>query len=169
MAVVVGKSYYAKVLGDPPPAYDPTETEWSIDVTVDAEARKNLEELGLDHKIQSPTHNMRGEERGKPHESGSEFIKFSRRGEKQDGTPAKPIRIIDKQKNPWPEDKLIGNGSKVAVSFAVNEGEYRGKPWKKPGILGIMVLDHVPYEKDEFDAFVESGVDDFDDAPFDDE
>ena len=165
MAIIKGKAYWAKVIGEPGEAYDPGEREWSIDVTVDKEARKVLEQLGVADKINDPEVNKKGEKRAKPHESGMEYITFRRKELKKDGTPSKPIRIVDSKKNPWPEDKLIGNDSVVIVQFSVNEGEYRGKPWKKPSLLAIMVKEHVPYDSDEFDDYVDP--DGFDDeVPF---
>jgi len=164
MAVIKGSAYWTKIFGEPVEGYDPSEKEWTIDVTVDDNARDVLTQLGLEGKINSPTHKRNGDERPKPHDSGEDYITFVRKGVKQDGEPAKPIRVIDKHRRDWnPEDKL-GNGTVVAVSFAVNEGEYRGKPWRKPGILGVMVLDHVPYESDDFDQFIDSPADEFDDA-----
>lgn len=162
MAMIRGTAYWAKVFGEPQPGYDPSKTEWTIDVTVDAEARAVLEELGVADKINSPTHNKRGEPRNTPHASGQEYITFTRNGTKSDGSPAKHIRVVDRKKREWDPETLIGNGSEVAVKFVINEGEYRGKPWRKPGIIEIMVLNLEEYGEDEFDQFVDES-DDFDD------
>lgn len=142
MAVIRGKAFWAKILGDPVPGYDPDQKEWTIDVTVDDEARATLEELGLGDKIKNKTDEKPDDERG-------DFITFKRKALKSDGTEARPIRVVDRKKNEWPQDKLIGNGSEVFVQFAVNEWEYRGRSGVKPGIMSVMVVDHVPYESSD--------------------
>lgn len=56
-----------------------------------------------------------------------------------------PIRTVDSDKKPWPEDTLVGNGSKVNVVFFPNEWKYKNKT----GIRGIpttvQVVDLVEY------------------------
>ncbi len=143
MAAIRGKAYWAKILGDAVPGYDPAKTEWSIDVSLDDKAMELIEQLDLTHKVRN-----RDDDRGN-------FITFKRPGVKQDGEPSKPITVVDKYKRAWDPDVMIGNGSDVFVQFNVNEGEYRGKPWKKPGILKLMVVDLVEYEggKDELPDF----------------
>jgi len=143
MAVIRGTAYWAKILGEPAPGYDPNDKEWSIDVTVDAEARKTLADLGLEDKIKN-----KDDERG-------DFISFKRKGYKQDGERAKNIVVVDKKRQPWPEEDLIGNGSEVAVQFLADEWEYGKKSGVRAAILKVMVLDHVPYGKDELAEFAD--------------
>src|SRR5690606_474304 len=72
---------------------------------------------------------------------------------KADGTPNRPIEVVDILGKPWPEDKLIGNGSVVDVKFAVVDYG----PGKKHGVYPrkIRVLKHVPYETDGFEPLSE--------------
>lgn len=143
MAVIKGQAYWAKILGDPAPGYDPTETEWSIDVTVNEDARATLTDLGLADKIKN-----KGDERG-------DFITFKRKGVKKDGERAKNITVIDKTRELWPQDELIGNGSEVAVKFIADEWEYGKKKGVRAAVLTVMVLDHVPYGEDELEQFAD--------------
>jgi hypothetical protein len=134
--MIQGKAYWAKVVGDPVKGYNPGEFEWSIDVTVDANTKKQLKELGVLDRVKD-----KADERGA-------FITFKRKSVKADGTPAKPIRIVDSDGKEWDGKTKIGNGSIVNVKFAVNEipAFGGGKPRLKPSILAVQVWDLVPYE-----------------------
>lgn len=154
MAAFKGELHWAKVLGDPVPGYDPSEKEWTFDVTVDDTARQVLTDLGLADKIKN-----KDDDRG-------DFMTFKRKGIKSDGEPAKPIQVVDKNKNPWPEDKLLGNGTVAAVQFIADEWTYGKKSGIRAAPLKIMILEHVEYAKDELTEFMDA--DDFDDVPFDD-
>lgn len=74
------------------------------------------------------------------------FISFKRKEFKQDGTPNKPVRVVDHRGELWGNEK-IGNGSIVNVNFAVNE---YGKGEKSANILSLQVWDLVPYSGGEF-------------------
>jgi hypothetical protein len=134
MPIIQGKSTYAKVLGKPGKAYKIGETEWSIDVTPNEAGVAQLRADGLKTKLKN-----KGDER-------NTFITFKRTGTKKDGTPAKPISVVGPDREPWPQEKLIGNGSIVNIKYVVNEAPYEGKVYLKPGIIGIQVVKHVPYE-----------------------
>jgi hypothetical protein len=134
MALLQGKAFWAKVVGEPKPGYDKSKREWSIDVAIDDTTRKALAKEGLGSYIKN-----KGDERG-------DFVSFKRKELKSDGTKAKPIRIVDHNGQDWPAKKLIGNGSTVNVKYLINEYEYNGKKGKKPGILAIQVWDLVEYE-----------------------
>lgn len=153
MAAIAGKCMWAKVLGAPGPGYEPHEREWSIDVEVDEEARTKLQQLGIEDKI-------------KTKEGREPFITFRRKEMKKDGTPAKPIEVVDSNRQPWDQNVMIGNGSKVAVQFTVDPWEYGRKSGIRVGLIKLMVIDLVPYGEDEFAEFTEP--DGFDDEmPFD--
>lgn len=68
------------------------------------------------------------------------MVKFRRnwvngRNPKWGGAPV----VVDADDNPWPDDKLIGNGSKVRVAAEV----YDTKHGKGMRLLKVMVLDWV--------------------------
>jgi hypothetical protein len=67
-------------------------------------------------------------------------VKFRRnwlngRNPKWGGVP----EVVDADNNPWPEDKLIGNGSTVRVAAEVYDTQY-GKGMR---LLKVMVLEYV--------------------------
>ena len=134
--IIKGNAYWAKVLGKPAKGYNEGEFEWSIDVTVNAETRKLLAEAGIADRIKN-----KNDARG-------DFIQFKRKSVKYDGTPAKPIRVVDAAGKPWDQDTLIGNGSVVNVQFLINEIPLAGgkRVIIKPSVVAIQVWELVPYE-----------------------
>lgn len=56
-----------------------------------------------------------------------------------------PIKTVDADKNPWPADVKIGNGSKVNVVFFPNEWKYKAKSGWRAIPTTIQVVEHVPY------------------------
>lgn len=144
--IIQGIAHWAKIVGEPQPGYDKSKKEWSLDLEVNADTKELLTKVGLGHKV-------------KMVKSGEyEYITFKRPELKSDGKPSKPIRIAGPDTKPWSGAK-IGNGSVLNVSFVVNEVPYQGKIHKKPGIIAVQVVKHVPHESgDEFEA-VEVEVD----------
>lgn len=130
--LIRGKAKWAKVTGEPHWGYKNQNKEWSIDVYLDVETVKRLEDEGLGEKIKD--------------KGNGEFITFKRRELKQDGNPNQPIRVVDHHGEAWGTAK-IGNGSIVNVNFAINE---YGKGEKSANILSLQVWDLVKYEGGEF-------------------
>jgi hypothetical protein len=157
MAMLQGKIWWAKVLKEPQPAYDPGKVEWSFDIQVDDKVRQVLGDLDLLDKIKTEkTPSDRGD-----------YISFKRNGVKRDGEPAKPIEVVSTVKQgkswqAWDPEVLIGNGSTVNVMFTINEGEYRGKPYRKLSPLKIQVVELVEIEPREEFPVDPDGFDDED-------
>lgn len=151
--ILQGSAYWAKIVGDPQPGYDKTQKEWSMDLGNLTEKNiATLKEAGLGHKVKN-----KGDDRG-------DFIQFKRKALKKDQAtgamvPSKPIEIVDKDKNPWDGKTKIGNGSTVNVKFLVNETTYNGKKFLKPGIIGVQVVKHVPWEGGDHEDFPEYNED----------
>lgn len=125
------KIYWAKIVGNPRPNYKKDGTEWSFDLALTDAAKKQLKEAGASSYFKDV-----GDDRGT-------FIHLKRKGVKNDGQPSKPIAIVDHQNNVW-DGKLIGNGSTVNVSVALNEyGDKTKKIQVSP--LAIQVWDLVDY------------------------
>lgn len=144
--IIQGQAYWAKVLGAAKPGYQNQYNEWSIDITVDAKTKKRLLAEGVDaSKIKN-----KGDERG-------DFLTLKRRELKQDGSPAKPIAVVDHNKNPWPQNQLIGNGSTVNAMIALNEGANG----IRPSLIKLQVVSLVEFEGsgdgEDFPAYDESG------------
>lgn len=73
-------------------------------------------------------------------------IRFKRKHINQSGIEefGGPPKVVDADKNPFPDDTLIGNGSKVKVYVSV----YDTKMGKGTRLEGMQVLDLVEYESD---------------------
>lgn len=135
-----GKAKWAKILGAPKPAYNPSEKEWTIDLILDAAGVAALKKLGLGKKVRES-------------DDGEPFIKFERASHKkwgpEQGAPNKPISVVDEFGEEWDQTQLIGNGSVVEVDFTTYESTWNGKKFIKPAILSVKVLTHIPYEAKE--------------------
>lgn len=136
---IKGRGYWMKVLGEPVDNYGKDGKEWTGDVTVDDEARAVLEAAGVADKIKNK------DERG-------DFLAFKQKATRRNGESNRPITIVDARNRPWPQDVKIGNESLIELKF--NVVPYPGKP---SGLYpqAIRVLEHVPYERQEFAALPE--------------
>jgi hypothetical protein len=135
--LISGKSYWTKIIGEPRKGYeDDPVPEWSMDVALTPESAKALRDAGCTSYVKN-----KGDDRG-------DFVSLKRKALKQDGTPAKPIKVVDAHNNDW-NKRLIGNGSTVNVSIALNERTYKGKKFLKPSILAVQVWDLVEYQPKE--------------------
>jgi hypothetical protein len=137
--LIRGTAKWAKVTGEPHWGYEEKHKEWSIDVFPEDESIERLKAEGLSDKLKD--------------KGNGKFMTFKRRETKQDGTPNKPIRIVDHhgetlqdENQPYKGPK-IGNGSVVNINFAINE---YGKNQKSANILSMQVWDLVPYTGGEF-------------------
>lgn len=138
-AYIRGEAHWAKVLGPPRKNNFDDYKEWTVDVSPDEEGIKLFKRLGIADRLKDP----KGED-----ETRGRFITFRQKEERPDGTKNDPIRIVDANNQPWDERKLIGNGSKVDVKFAVKDF---GKG-KKKGVYvrAIRVLEHVAFQSADF-------------------
>jgi hypothetical protein len=119
---IVGKAYWAKV--QKPDEY----AKYTLDLTVDDESKATLKNLGI-------TWNNKGDEKG-------DYIQPWMYSAKKDGTPLK-CKVFDKDGAPF--EKLIGNGSTVAVSFFPKEWTYMKKTGVRAALLSIKIIDLVEY------------------------
>lgn len=143
-ATLRGKTSYAKILGEPVLSYDKTQREWTMDLVIDKNTVKELKPLGISDRVKTKDE----------YNDGQPFLSFRQRELRPDpatgGTkPNDPIKVVQIDgKTPWPQDKLIGNGSTVDVRFEVRDYG----PGKKKGVYirSVRVLDLVPFEREEF-------------------
>ena len=135
MSVISGEDYWAHVI-TPNTKFNP-DGEWSIEVcNLDAKNKKIAEGDGLTIK-------NKDDDRG-------DFVTLKQYARTKDGSPRK-ISVKDSQRNPFPNDKLIGNGSKVNVSYFPKEYTVYGGGVK--GYLNaVQVVDLVEYKTDDFDV-----------------
>lgn len=100
-----------------------------------------MKELGIGNKVKN-----KGDERG-------DFIQFKQKAIRADGTPNRPITVVDARNRPW-DPKIvngevtnkIGNKSLVEVKF--NVVEYKTTTGVYP--QAIRILELVPYVRQEF-------------------
>ncbi len=169
---ISGTGYWMKVLGDPVDNYQKDGKEWVFDLTPDAEGVKLLKKLKLDDRLKN-----KEDDRGT-------FFSFKQRSTRMDGSPNKPINVVDANGHPWDKNEKLGNGTKVDVKFNIRD--YGAG--KRMGVYpqAIRVMEHVEYESvdfpvvgeapqrnepDEFTQAIEAGgpqKNDLNDDPFDD-
>ena len=157
-----GEAAWAKVLGEPV-AYEDNPKAWSVSLLLDP---SDPETIAFVERIEAVFEEFHGpkakiaangwpfgddtikDEKGRPVPTGKVKFNFKRKQETASGAIKDGPLVVDSKKNLWPQDKLIGNGSKIKVAFS---------PWKWEGPSGkgmsleldaVQVLDLEPYAKD---------------------
>ena len=135
MSVISGEAYWAHVI-TPNTKFNP-DGEWSIEVcNLTAKNKKVAEGDGLTIK-------NKGDERG-------DFVTLKQYARSKDGT-FRPMSVKDSERNEFPSNKRVGNGSKVNVSYFPKEYTVYGGGVK--GYLNaVQVVDLIEYATDEFDV-----------------
>lgn len=132
---------WCKLLGAPRLNYNEDGHEWTVDIVVSKDQQKELMKNNVGDYF-------------KTNDNGETFFKYRRNSEKPDGSPAAPVEIYDEYGDAWPQDRLIGNGSKAEVKLLMVEmkrGKNRGK--FKPIVLAMKIIDHVSYSDGEGFSF----------------
>lgn len=143
MPVISGTAYWAKVHQ---PHFDQYNEQgiFSIDVTVDAKTKKQLQDLGLGPRIKN-----KGDER-------NDFITIKRKYTRKDGTKNSAPRVVDSKKTPISPDDLIGNGSKVNVAFDTYDYNVGGNQGVGSSLKAVQVIKLIEYSPSEsLDEFSE--------------
>jgi hypothetical protein len=135
MSIISGEAYWAHVI-TPNTKFNP-DGEWSVEVcNLDDANRKIAEVDGLTIK-------NKGDDRG-------DFVTLKQYARSKDGT-FRPMSVKDSERNPFPSDKRVGNGSKINASYFPKEYTQYGGGVK--GYLnGIQVVELVEYTTDDFDV-----------------
>ena len=135
MSIISGEAYWAHVI-TPNTKFNP-DGEWTVEIcNLDATNKKIAEADGLTLK-------NKGDERG-------DFVTLKQYARTQE-VVFRPMKVTDSQRNSFPADKRVGNGSKVNAS-------YFPRPYDKFGggvkgyLQGVQVLDLVEYNTDDFDV-----------------
>lgn len=138
--MIQGKAFWAKVIGAPRAnKFNPAVPQWAFDLSIDAKTAAELVDKGMKKSYL----------RDKQDERGT-FLTFTRDSVKKDGTEGKPFKIVDSKKNPWPDGKLIGNGSVLNVVVTLNERTFRGEKFLKPSAVALQVWELVEYDASSF-------------------
>lgn len=144
-AIIEGKIRYAKILGEPVDNYDKDGMEWTFEIEATDATKAILKAKRCKNRFKSI--------------DGVDYTKFQRDSVKKDGSAAKPFIVYDAYGDPWDQEKLIGNGSLVAVKVLFSEREHEGKRFNKASAYEIVVVEHVPYTKDSGFNFKDKGED----------
>ena len=133
MSIISGDAYWAHVI-TPNTKFNP-DGEWSIEVcNLNAANKKIAQADGLTIK-------NKDDERG-------DFVTLKQYARSKDGS-FRPMSVKDAERNPFPSNKRIGNGSKVNVSYYPKEYTVYGGGVK--GYLnGVQVVDLIEYNSEEF-------------------
>lgn len=124
------KCTWCRLLGKPHSGFDKTDRSqdrWSVDVSLSKEQVKELVGLGLKTQIKN-----RDDDRG-------DFIQFIQKAFTRDGQPMRAPEVVDGQKKPWDQTKLIGNGSILNISYKIIETSFGPKKFLKPILKAVQV------------------------------
>lgn len=133
--LISGKAKWFRAVGKPTGGY-PNGTgpeEWSFDLLPDDDSKAKLRDLKMSSKYL------------KTNNDGEDYIKFSRKAKRRDGTDAQPFKIVDHRNEPW-GNELVGNGSTLNVQIVLNEVGTGKDKRLKPGCLAVQVWDLIKYE-----------------------
>ena len=135
MSVINGKAYWAAV-ASPNTTFDP-DGMWTVDVcNLDEKNVKLAKKDGISIK-------NKGDDRG-------DFVTLKQYARTKDGS-SRAITVKDSERNPFPTNKRIGNGSKVNASYFPKEYTVYGGGVK--GYLNaVQVVELVEYNEDDFDV-----------------
>lgn len=139
--VIRGRLDWAKVLGKPRPHTGKPQYDkgpyWSFDLTPNADGiallKTILNKKQFAEKMREP---------GEKDDRTEDYITFRHLLNGKDGEKNDPIRVVDAYNNPWPQDRLIGNGSIADVKFRKVDFDTTVGLY----VQAIRVLKHVPYE-----------------------
>lgn len=141
--VIRGKLDWAKVIGDARPhtgnpKYDKG-PYWSVDVTpLDMSI---IKEFGIEEKLREPNRKNEKEHRTEP------FLSLRVLENRSDGKKNEAPKIVDIQGKPW-DGRLIGNGTVADVKVKIVD--YGRGVEKGVYLQAIRVLEHVPYQTEDF-------------------
>lgn len=134
---MTGTIFWEKLRGDPQPGYDEDKNEWSVDFTPNQKGLDLLKRIGLGEKLRSKD------------DDREDFITFRRPELKKDGTANGHVEVVDAEGNPFPEEKLIGNGTGAKVKFGVLDLPARGKfkAFIKPVLYKVTITNLVEFQR----------------------
>ena len=170
MGIIQGKAYWAKLdPNNPAQIYNTTantDKQWTMDVTLDEEAAKVLQEFDMSASLRDGSQKavkagVGRKLNGQPtllypkgHESDDFYFTFKCKAFDKNLEPKRPPQVVDADRKDI-TGTLIGNGSIVNVKF--NE-------WLNPAtdkhvlyLNGVQVVHLVPYEKGGGFEVIEGG------------
>ena len=162
-----GESKWFKGLGEPT-AFDdrPDDRAWTVELLLDEETAPIFEQMLKEYFIERCGNVKKVAANGWPFgpdtdknedgeaiPSGKVKFKFKRKEFNKDGIKKNPPIVVDAAKNPWPSDKLIGNGSTIRIGFRPWFWEMNGKQGMSLEWESAQVVKLEEYEKEVPDVF----------------
>lgn len=143
--VIRGVLDYAKLTGSARPhtghaKYDKGPS-WSTDITPDKKSRKLLVDNGLEEKLKEPKAS------DTKRVGTEEFITLRVLENRADGTKNDPPTVKDVRGNLW-TGGLLGNGTVADIKVKVKD--YGAASEKGVYLQAVRILEHVPYESNDF-------------------
>lgn len=134
-----GRVFWAKIFGDPRPNYNRDGREWTFEF--EPEDYAAVKNAGINDKLKDKSDK-------KGYEGRAPFMTLKQKELDFEGNKRDPIRVVDADRQPWPDDKLLGNGTVVDVKLGIVDYG----PGKRAGVYpnAIRVLDLVPYASSDF-------------------
>ena len=142
MSKISGTAYWVRVHQ---PHFDQFNRQgiFTIDVTVDAKTKKQLQDLGLGPRIKN-----KGDER-------NDFITIERKYTLKDGTKNSAPRVVDSKRTPISSDILIGNGSLVNVAFDTYDYNVGGNKVVGASLTAVQVVKLIPYSPENYSPYLD--------------
>lgn len=168
----LGEALWAKILGEPQ-GYDNDPKAWTVSLLLDPsdpatiEFVEKLEAAFEEHHGKGAKVANHGwpfaeetikDEKGRAVPTGKLKFNFKRKELWPSGEPMSPPIVVDSKKNLWPQEQLIGNGSKIKVAFSTYPwtGRSGGGKGMSLDLHQVQVVDLVSYNKGgDVDVFAE--------------
>jgi len=140
---VPGTIYWAKIVGRKALVdnYERTGKEWAYELVPDDVA------FLKEHRLMD---RLKDKEDPKNPDKG-DFLMLKKPELNKDGEENQPIAIYDHEGNPWDENKLLGNGTRVVAKLSIRDWGVGKK--KSIYTQALRIEELVPYASDAFGAY----------------
>lgn len=155
-----GEALWAKVLGEPAAGFQGGDLAWSVSLLLDPKEEETIKFVERMENVFAAFHGEKvrvhqhgwpfadqtkddGSGRRKP--TGLIEFRFKRKELTKTGVVKAPPVVMDSQKNLWPREKLIGNGSKIRVAFSPWSWDMGGLKGMSLELEMVQVIDLVEY------------------------
>jgi len=164
-----GEAQWAKVLGEPT-AFEDNPKAWSVSLVLDP---SDPETIAFTERLEKCFEEFHGakakisrhgwpfgeqtskDDKGREVPTGKIEFRFKRKELTAKGKLKDAPIVVDSKKNLWPQETLIGNGSKIKVAFTPWGWEMAGAKGMSLELEQVQVLELVEYAGRDADPFAE--------------
>jgi hypothetical protein len=164
-----GEALWAKVLGEPT-AFEDNPKAWSVSLVLDP---SDPETIAFTERLEKCFEEFHGpkakisrngwpfgeqttkDDKGRQVPTGKIEFRFKRKEMTAKGKFKDAPVVVDSKKNLWPQEQLIGNGSKIKVAFTPWGWEMAGAKGMSLELEQVQVLELVEYAGRDADPFAE--------------